>query len=346
MNGEGKDVLTIAAFTGGVNVPSARFRVRQLIPALLLQGVLVTEFASKFGAYPPATKPIRPLWMIGSLGARVPDIARSYRYDISLMQREMISTFDTLEFLTKRPRVLDVDDAIFLYRGGGFAARLAKQCELIICGNDYLAERFARWNQRVAIIPTGVDIERFVPRPSAPNGNHLVIGWIGTSSNFKQLFHIESALDEVLRSHPHSLLRVVADRRPEFRTISSERVSFIPWDARTEVESIQSLDIGIMPLIDSEWERGKCSYKMLQYMACALPVVVSPVGMNAQVLAMERVGIGASTSQEWRDALTTLLSDPVGRASMGQTGRRVVEDNFSFQAIVPKLAELLRGVTR
>lgn len=336
--------MTVAAFTGGRDVPSARVRVRQLIPGLLEHGVRVVEFVSRFGSFPPTTKAIRPLWAIASLGGRVPDIAWSHTCDVTLLQREFLSTFATLEFLTKRPRVLDVDDAIFLFRGGRHAARLAGQCDLVICGNDYLAERFAHWNDRVVVVPTGVDVDRFVPGTRTADARPVVIGWIGTSSNLRYLCELESMLGDVLRTHPHSRLTVVSNVRPELRSVPAHQVNFVPWSAENELESVQGMDIGIMPLEDSEWERGKCSYKMLQYMACALPVVVTPVGMNAQVLSIDDVGIGASTPREWRDGLTSLLDDRVARTTMGQAGRRVVERHFSLQVIVPRLAGHLRAV--
>src|SRR5438270_3696681 len=142
-------MIKVAAFTGGWAVPSARFRVRQLVPALRESGVDVREWPAPLGAYPPPSRSWRPAWTVATLGARLPGIAWSYRADVTLLQREMLSTFVTLEPLTRRPRVLDVDDAIFLSRGGKFAERLARRCESVICGNDYLADRFRAWNDRV-----------------------------------------------------------------------------------------------------------------------------------------------------------------------------------------------------
>lgn len=338
-------ILRIAALTGGRNVPSARFRVRQLIPALQEYGVLMHEFIPPISKYPPAAKWLRPLWGGAALVARIPAVLASHHYDIAFLQRELVSTFLTLEPLTRRPRVLDVDDAIFLYRGGRFAEHLARRCDLIICGNDYLVETFSKWNKNVRVIPTAVDTQRYVPKKTKDAKKPDVIGWTGTSGNFKYLYEIEPALAEVLKSRPDVILRVIADAKPNFRSIQERRVDFIMWSPENEVKGIQGMSIGIMPLTDSAWTRGKCSFKMLQYMACGIPVVVSPVGMNAQVLSLGNVGMGPKSQDEWVDALITTLSlDDKERYKMGMIGRCILEKHFSIDVIAPRLANVLKGV--
>lgn len=337
--------ISVAALTGGREVPSARFRIRQYIGRLSTYGISVTEFSAPLGRYPPRNHLIRPLWAAATLATQLPGILMSHRCDITLLQREILSTFVTFESLTKRPTVLDVDDAIFLHRGGGFARRLAELSDKVICGNAYLAEWFGRCNKNVDIVPTAVDTERYLPdAETKPSGQPLVIGWIGTSGNYKYLYGIEGALEKVMRAHPGTRLKVVGDQLPEFRHLPLDQVDFVPWSEAIEVQAIQSMDIGIMPLEDSPWARGKCSFKMLQYMACGLPVVVSPVGMNVEVLAMGNVGIGASTGGQWVEALVSLLDNQGLRSGMGASGRRVVEESYSINALAPRLAACLRGV--
>lgn len=337
-------MIRIAAFTGGLSVPSARFRVRQYMPALRGEGVDLAEFYSRVGTYPPKVKWIRPFWALATLAERLPDVVKSHRYDAVLLQREIMSSFVTLEPLTTRPRILDVDDAIFLQRGGGFARRLAELSDRVICGNNYLAEWFGRWNLNVDVIPTAVDTERYFPdTETKPSDSPLVIGWIGTSGNYKYLYGIEGALAKVMRAHPGTRLKVVGDQLPEFRHLSLDRVDFVPWSEAIEVQAIQSMDIGIMPLEDSPWARGKCSFKMLQYLATGLPVVVSPVGMNAEVLTLGELGIGAMTEKQWIDGLIALLENRTLRARLGAEGRRVVESSFSIRIVAPRLARSLRG---
>lgn len=337
-------MIRIAAFTGGLSVPSARFRVRQYIPALRREGIEVEEFASAFGQYPPRVRWARPLWALATLAERLPAVVMSHRYDAVLLQREIMSSFVTLEPLTTHPRILDVDDAIFLQRGGGFARKLAELSDRVICGNNYLAEWFGRWNINVDVIPTAVDTERYFPNAEIkPSGQPLIIGWIGTSGNYKYLYGIEGALTKVLHAHPNARLKVVGDKLPAFRHLPLGQVDFVPWSEAVEVQAIQSMDIGIMPLEDSPWARGKCSFKMLQYMATGLPVVVSPVGMNAEVLTLGELGIAATTEKQWIDGLIALLENRMLRARFGAEGRRVVESSFSIRVVAPRLARSLRG---
>lgn len=338
--------VKVAALTSGKNVPSARFRVRQLIPSLAKHGVELREFVPLVSKYPPERKYLRPAWGVAALAARIPAVFATYRYDIVLFQRELISTFVTLEPLTRRPRVLDVDDAIYLHRGGRFAERLARLVDLVICGNDFLADHFSKWNKNVTVIPTAIDTHRFVPLERLQQGSleeRYVIGWTGTSSNFKYLYSIETALKRVMEIFPDVVLRVIADKKPNFRTIPAERVQFIPWSPENEVKSVQSMTVGIMPLAAGEWEKGKCSYKMLQYMACGIPVVVSPVGTNAQILALGEVGLAANSQDEWVEALRWILTaSREVREKMGSEGRKVVEAYFSIDVVAPRLAQLLK----
>lgn len=335
-------MLRVAAFTGGATVPSARFRVRQHIPYLLQYDVEVDELDSRLGIYPPQNKLIRPFWVGATLIDRIPDIIKSHNYDVVLLQREMLSTFTTLERFTKTPRVLDVDDAIFVYRNGDFARRLAQISDRIICGNEYLANWFSDWNKNVTIIATAVDTDQYAPAIKlVQTEGKIVIGWIGTSGNLRYVYAIEAALAKVLALYPKATLRIVCDKLPKFNLVDLNRCEFIQWSEILELESIQGMDIGIMPLINTAWARGKCSFKMLQYMACGIPVVVSPVGMNAEVLAVGNVGIGAVSNDDWVDAISSLLDNSDLRQKLGAIGRQVVIDSFSITKISPQIAACL-----
>lgn len=341
-------IIKVAAITGGRYVASARFRVRQYIPALQDYGIEIHEFIPPISKYPPRWKWLRPLWAIGALAARLPAILWTYSHDLVLIERELISTFVTLEPLTKRPRVMDVDDAIFIYRGGRTAKRLAELSDMIICGNHFLAKWFGQWNSNIAVIPTAVDTQRFRPNPNARAcSGRLLIGWMGSSGNFRYLYMIEETLEKVIAQFPHLYFRVIADKKPIFRGLLMKRTEWVRWSPETEVLGLQDLTIGIMPLANTIWEQGKCSYKMLLYMACAIPVVVSPVGMNAEVLSLGNFGFAASTEEEWFNALTHLLRlNEKERERMGNIGREVVEKYFSVKVIAPRLAQELRGVVR
>jgi glycosyltransferase involved in cell wall biosynthesis len=338
-----KQTLRVAAFTGGEGVPS-RIRVRQYIAPLKTAGVEITEFASRAGMYPPDTKWARPAWGIWNLAEHIPSIIRSRTFDVTLLQREMLSTLVTLEPFTRRPRVFDVDDAIWLHRRGNFAGRLARLSDHIVCGNQFLADKFSTWNPSVSVLPTAVDTGRFRPTASISSSARPVIGWLGLSSGFQFLCGIKDALSQILARHPNLTLRIVSDRPPPFRAISSDRVEFIRYDAAKEVEHIQQMTVGIMPIEDSEWSRGKCSYKMLLYMACGIPVVVSPFGMNAEILAQGNVGLGARTTANWVESFEILVENSDLRELMGREGRRVVLDHYSVDVLAPRLAQTLASV--
>lgn len=332
--------LDVVAFTGGNDVPSARFRVRQFVPALHELGVRVTEWPARRGAYPPVECWRRPAWAARTLASRLRDLARVPRGGVTLLQRELLATLVTLEPLTPRPRVLDVDDAIWIWGGEAFARRLAGLCDRVVCGNAFLAEQFGRWHRRVDVLPTAVDTARFSPGP-AEFARAPIVGWSGSASTLPLLHAIERPLAEVLRRHPEATLRVVCDRPPRLPALA-DRVEFVRWSPDGEVRAIQEMSIGLMPLDDSVAARGKCSLKMLLYMACGVPVVVSPVGTNAEVLARGAVGCGARTDDDWVDAVDELLRDPRRRRSLGECGRSVVEREFSVQALAPRLATILR----
>jgi len=333
-------MIKVAAFTAGARISTARFRVRQYIPVLKAYGIDLQEFFAPLGSYPPKNRLVRPLWGVASLGTRLPGIVRSHAYDLVLLQRELLSTFFTLEPLTKKPRVLDVDDAIWLRRDGAFARRLARICDLVICGNAFLAEHFRGWNPRVSILPTAVDAERFVPARREPDGA-MTIGWSGASDGLVDLKIAEKALQVILKMYPRARLRVMSNEAPRCLDFPAGSVEFIPWSPEAEVQAIQGMSIGIMPLEDNLWNRGKCAYKMLLYMSCGVPVVVSPVGMNDELLRTAPIGRGARNTEEWVDALGEFLSRPEEAAAAGQRGRNLVVERFSVSAIAPRLASQL-----
>jgi glycosyltransferase involved in cell wall biosynthesis len=224
-------------------------------------------------------------------------------------------------------------------------AAIARRADLVIAGNTTLADWFMPYTRRIEILPTAVDCNRFQPRqrPAAESGG-FTLGWIGTVGNLSYLQAIEVPLANFLRRHDDATLLVVADRPPVFAAIPGDRWSYRPWNEADEVAAINVMDVGLMPLPDSEWARGKCSYKMLQYLACGKPVVVSPVGMNGEVLQSAEVGYGASSDNEWLEALEHLYKHRSEAAQLGGNGRALVERRFSLEVIGTHLAELFREV--
>lgn len=253
-------MLKVAAFTGASNEPCARFRVRQNIPELINYGVQIDNLSSSLGTFPPPQKWLRPAWGVGNLLQHLPKVIQSYQYDVSLIQREFLSTFYTLEGLTKKPRVLDVDDAIWVYRGGKAATKLAQITDHIICGNNFLANWFGKINPNITIIPTAVDASLFCPSNDIDN-DKLLIGWVSTSSSYPYLYQIEQTLAKVLNNVRGAKLRVVSDLPPDFSFIKPGQFEYIKWTPQNQAAVIQDLSVGIMPLEDTEFAKGKCRYK-------------------------------------------------------------------------------------
>ena len=332
--------VRVTAFTGGARVPSARLRVRQYIPLLAQHGVDVIELSPGLGSYPPEARWKRPVWLLGSLAQRMPQIAAGWAGDVTLLQREMISTLPTLEDLTRRPRLVDVDDAIHLFRGGRAAKRLAERADLVVVGNRSLAETWRQWNRKVEILPTAIDTSLY---RAGPFPERLCIGWIGTLGNLRYLEGIVPALTEIVRRFPAVAIAVCSERPPELPGLP---VRYVPWSAAAEDDFLASLTLGLMPLDDGPWERGKCSFKMLQYMAAGRPCVASPVGMNQDVLAQGEIGLAASTQAEWVEAISSILSDRRGAEELGAAGRALVHSRYSLVALAPQLAQLIRRLAR
>lgn len=333
--------LRVAAFTTGVDTPGSRFRIRQYGAALAQRGVLVREWPSRSGAYPPTSRRARPAWAVRNLAARALDVARARDCDVTFLQREFLSTLVTLEPLTRAPRVLDVDDAIWVWGGDAFTRRLARLCDVVICGNAFLAEYFAAVHPHIELIPTVVDTDVYRPAPRA-SAAAPVIGWSGSQSTLPLLETIDEPLAEVLRRHRDARLRVLCDAPPRLRAVPAAQLELVPWSEERELAALQGMTVGVMPLDDSVASRGKCSLKMLLYMACGVPAVVSPVGANVAVLRAGEGSLAAASRDEWVDVLDALLRDPEHARRLGVAARAVVEREYSVTRWAGELARVLR----
>jgi glycosyltransferase involved in cell wall biosynthesis len=255
----------------------------------------------------------------------------------------MLSTFFTLEGLTRKPRILDVDDAIWLNRESSFARKLAEICDSVICGNSFLADHFSQWCSRISVLPTAVDTDRFRPLQPRPQTEVFTIGWSGSQSGFADLLLVEKPLQLILTLHPEMRLRVISNEPPRL-DLPSGQVEFVRWSAEVEVQAIQTLDVGIMPLRDTPWSYGKCAYKMLLYMSCGVPVVVSPVGMNREISDMGPIGATAITTDGWIGAIEELSDNREKSTRLGQNGRDIVLRHFSRDVLAPRLAAEIHRV--
>lgn len=252
------------------------------------------------------------------------------------------------------PLITDYDDAVFhrydmarnpLVRGilGSKIDRIMAASTIVVAGNSYLAERAQKAGAaRVEVIPTVLDAQSYDRGDPAMLNQKPVIGWIGSPSTWEEFAAPMMPLLLSVAETESVMIRAVGAAQD---VISSPTLDILPWSEDTEVASIQSMDIGIMPLADSPWARGKCGYKLIQYMACGLPVIASPVGVNVDLVEHGVNGFLASNELQWREALTVLIRNPELRRRMGAAGRKKVEEHYSLQVWAPRVAPMFRDVS-
>jgi glycosyltransferase involved in cell wall biosynthesis len=342
--------VRVAAFSCGWNYTSARFRVRQFIPDLGREDIAVREYiAPIYKHHEPRS--YNPVWLGAVRVARplalMPSVIASHRHDASWIQKEMIWGRDSLERFTKGPRFLDVDDAIWAEtdRSETNMARLAGRVDMVLAGNERIAEWFSPHARDVRIVYTAIDVDLFKPAPegSLPDRPFTIV-WTGQKVTLQHLQLAEPALAEFMTRHPDVRFQSISDVPPNLALLPAERVTWHPWSPEVEVTRLQDADVGIMPLIDNENGRAKCAFKMLQYMGCAIPSVVTPIGLNADLLAAGEVGLGANDTTEWVNALEALYNDRDAARAMGEEGRRIAVEKFARPIIAREIATIFREV--
>ena len=346
-------MVRVQALISGRHAASSRFRVLQHVPALEALGITVAARPPRISKYASAPAG-RSHALHATLGValsaakvavRVPPAARSWRADATWLEREVLPGRLTLEPFLHRPLFFDVDDAVWLLSAGHERATraIAARATCVLAGNDYLAEWFSAVAGAVERVWTAVDTDRFTPGDGSDRP--FTIGWTGSGSSMRYLQSIAPALARVLAEVPTARLAVVSDALVELSGVDPERVDFVPWSPAVEAEALRQVDVGLMPLGRGEWAKGKCAFKMLQYLSCGVPAVVSPVGMNVQVLAMDDVGLPAANDDQWVDAMLTLHRDPARAHTLGANGRALVERAFSIPVIAAQLASAMRRFT-
>lgn len=328
-------MINVTALTSGRHEPASRFRVRQFVEPLARLGVEVSERRPLVNKY--AFRRAGPL---GAL-ARLRGVASARRSDVTWLERELVAGRRTLERFAGERRLFDVDDALWLLGRQGFSERIASESFGVIAGNEFIAEHYRRHCGRVWVVPTSVETRVWKP-PVERRSGLWTVGWIGTSSNLPYLRAIEEPLARFLARHGDAQLLIVCDKEPRLNSIPPRSRRFVRWSAENEIELVQSMDVGLMPLPDTEWARAKCALKMLLYMAVGLPVVTSPVGVGASLIKSARIGIAAGTPDEWYEALRLLFEDCETARAMGAAGRRLAEEKYSVVRNSHRLAEIFR----
>jgi glycosyltransferase involved in cell wall biosynthesis len=335
--------IKVAALTAGRHDPSRRFRISQFIAPLARRGIDLTDYYPRVGKYTPAPIPqLGFVWTAGKLLARLPGVAAGRRSDITLLQRELIPGRRTLEKFAGR-LLFDVDDAVWLTQHSDSVERLAGECRGVIAGNEFLADHFRALGGRVWVVPTSIDTDVWKPAPKR-EADEWVVGWSGTASNLKYLFALEEPLAAFLTQHRDAKLLVVSDREPRFAKIPGSCWRFERWSPAAEVRQVQQMDVGLMPLAATDWERGKCGCKMLTYMAVGAATIASPVGVGDEILRRGEVGCAAVTDDDWYNSLVRLYDDRRLTSTLGVTARALLEEHYSVRRNASALADIFRQV--
>jgi glycosyltransferase involved in cell wall biosynthesis len=345
-----------------VEGPSTRFRIHQFLPYLRAHGV-EAELRPLFGSdeaqaiYGSGGVLRKGALTLRAALRRCRDVLDAGAFDLVYILREAFPFgppwFERALARRAGRMVFDFDDAIYTpatnydnpldrLRDWSKPAELVRRADIVVPGSEVLAgfaRRAGAGPDRVEVLPTVVDGELFTPEPAARTQGAVTVGWIGTPRNTSYLHPLRPALEAVAAAHPEVRFLFVGARPFD---CGNAPVTFRDWRLDREVADLRSFDIGIMPLPDDEQARGKCGFKLIEYMAVGAACVASPVGANLSILHPGGTGLFASTPGEWSDALCRLVADPELRRRMGEAGRRRVEARYCLQAVAPRLLALLR----
>jgi glycosyltransferase involved in cell wall biosynthesis len=353
--------------------PSSRFRVFQFLEPLRREGIQGTVLPLADRRYlelgyrirrPSAA--VRIPWVAGHFLARIPrrvrDLWQARGYDLVFIQKEIFPLgMGWLISSLGIPAVYDFDDAIHLQSsladGRGQKLRgladgvlrrdrslpaLLARCRAVIAGNPLLAAYARQHCERVAVIPTVVDTDAYTRAPLRRGGT-LTIGWIGAPPNLRYLEPLRPVFQELSKRF-EVRIRIVGAESFDCPGVSVDCPGWRHYPSVSdEVKDLHGFDVGIMPLPDTEFAAGKCALKAIQYMACGIPVVASPVGVNAEVVVNGECGFLATTPRQWLDRLAELLGDPGLRERLGDAGRRRARSLYSIRSALPKLVEVLES---
>jgi glycosyltransferase involved in cell wall biosynthesis len=341
--------------------PGQRYRLEQWEPLLRERGVEIT-FASFEDEELHALLYKRGMMrkklhlVTRGLGRRLSLVRKVKDYDLVYILREAAllgpPVFERLIAQSGVPVVFDFDDAIFVsYRSPSngylsylkFAGKTKTICRIsshVMVGNPYLADYARQVNERVTVIPTTIDTEKYrVPERREKNGP-VVIGWTGSHSTVQHLDTMRGALKKLAEKESFRL-RVIGTPAYECSPVDVEAM---PWRAETELEDLSQIDIGMMPLPDDRWSKGKCGLKALQFMALGIPTICSPVGVNTDIIQDGQNGFIAATEDEWVEKLTRLLRSAELRQRLGHAGRVTVEEKYSAITQTPRVYEIFKSV--
>lgn len=344
--------------------PSQRYRFEQYLNYFKSEGFdwelseIITEKDDKIFYHPGNY--FKKAWILfKSIFIRLKDLRRAKNFDVVFIQREALllgSSYFEKQFFKKNKVVFDFDDSIWLLDTSPENKKFEflknpdktkiniKHAHCVIAGNSFLANYAKQFNQNTVVIPTTIDSDFHIPKPELRNKEKIVIGWSGSISTIKHFEMAIPALKEIQNKYPDKIeIHVIGQgsyTHPEINVISKN------WSATTEVDDLNSFDIGIMPLPDDEWVKGKCGLKGLSYMACGVATIMSHVGVNSEIIEHGKNGFLATSQQEWVNYLSKLIENSDLRHEMGQSGRETVVKNYSVNANKVKYLEVLKSLIK
>ncbi len=341
--------------------PGQRFRFEQWAPFLRHLGVQIAYEPFETDELHTVLYQRRCYWAKSRLALlavarRISALKHIREFDVVYIFREAAllgpPIFENWVHRSNVPMVFDFDDAVWIPQTSGPNGKLVflKCCGIrtrtacrnsahVIAGNAYLAEFARQYNRKVTIVPTTIDVAKYTLRQK-PQTDVPVIGWSGSFSTVPCLETIRGALMRLARSRRFRL-RVIGTAEYQ---LGGADVQASAWRADTEIDDLRAIDIGLMPLPDDAWCRGKCGLKALQYMGLGIPAVVSPVGVNSTIVKDGESGYLATTEEEWVRKLDLLLSSPELRQKIGAAGRLTVEQEYSAQVHAPRVFNIFASV--
>ncbi len=316
--------------------PSFRFRVEQFLPWFAERGHQCdVEFLRG--------RPLSRLWLY----RRLP------RYDAVFLQKRLLSRAELLLVRQRARRLIyDLDDAV-MFDGEGRPDRrrqsrfraMAAAADLVVCGNSYLAELARAHSPRVEVVPTSIDTQKYQPGGGSADSGALVIGWTGSRSTNRYLNFLLPAIAALGENVRFKFLSDTPEG-VDLDLLGEVPFQFVPWSPDVEISATATFDIGVMPLPDNPWTRGKCGFKALQYMGLAIPAVCSPVGVNCDIITHDKNGLLAHSLEEWTQCLGRLASDPGFRRRLGRAGRERIEEHFAVEVQARRLVNLVEELSQ
>lgn len=344
-----KKILFLVAHRPGRS-PGQRFRFEQYLDHLKANGYqcdisfLITE-ADDAAFYAPGKYLAKARIVMKSIRQRLNDLKVAGSYDLVFIYREAhmlwFSWFERRLYRMGVKMILDFDDSIWLndtsdgnrqlawLKRPSKTADILRMSSMALVGNEYLASYARRFNPNVHVVPTTINTAYYTPNSKAANDT-VCIGWTGSSTTLKHLHEALPVLRAIRQRYGDKVsFRVISNKPLEADLPGLENIT---WQRNTEVSDLYPIDIGIMPLPNDDWARGKCGFKGLQYMALEIPTVMSPVGVNTEIIEDGVNGFLAGYHQEWIEKLSLLIESPALREKLGKAGRQTVVERYSFES--------------